>query len=1404
MIDFKTVLKEERARWITQAGEELRSTTEVKRWWPDVHSDSRFACVNYLNSKTSVFNDAEPAKLFVTNPIVDGEPLPGAWRLVYAGVEDGRSGVVQVLRKGFVQTVKSAEAYDFSEFLVEGGDLWHSGAETHVLRLPNVDPAKEEAIRLELQAATTFDGPALKHETLTGSYYFINAKPRPEEDGSYSLLLFLSKHNNSDLYFHYQADPFTIKGFFYKWEATEETLATLMNTTRFEATGEIDAGDPASGTSKTLQEIIAGRSVEQVRTQRDPEDRLFDVEVQITWRTSTQFSGATAITISNGAVTSVFEQGFRATAAEVDARRAAYANLTTGQTGKFDVREIGGGLWEYSGVIVTKSTRSDYIALADQTAYYGSNINPASGSACNFNGTMQTWTAFKESIGTAIGNARIDFNEDGTLNYIVTTTGTLTDSDWTYYKGDTLTERVIVLRSKTDAEIDTALGTTYVAALSAAAGKRVELERIKDDAQKITLTIRITTAAAKVIATTTVAGARNSAVTEQAWSVSQATAEALDAGYASLPIGTQGKIELKRNEDGTYDYIGVKTSLSSTSDYVALADQTAFYGSGINPISGATCKHTSGMLTWAAFQAALGSAMGSARIDFNEDGTLNYVVVAQTNTERFYKDSDTAVAVPDALLIAKGTSGTLVDVCRFGQYTKEIWVQHGVKTDSLPTFTPYSYTANGLSSIRTKLAGPGGSGEVQIHEDGKYSWTLTTEKVQVNDVNWHIFGIEHDTVRLPVRQTTNFQQIRRRVAGEIAFRTDPVTKEYVGVRWNNLFDSDRAYAGTNMPAAWVSGGYYSKYGAWNPNWEKSFFQNYLTRNAANETDTVNFAANSRSPLKGSGVASDTDAPLYIGTSGHIFISTLPLEANTVTWANVGDVWFAEDTQRFRVCNTQFTSTATALSNAKFTTVAKADVATQCPGMPGIIGKKGIGSYPCEEMDAYIPILQELEREIAWDNDWDLNYASTANASEIPRYIGQIYLKSGVYYICVQTHTSAQTIADNSYWDIIATPSNGGRVYGGTAAPTAWAGENYDDLYGSWVSGWEKTFTQNYLTRNAAYSATNPADVNVRNPLVGSQLVGVTDAPTAIGTDGLVFIAVLSTAATAVSFVKTKDVWFAGGNFYVAEYGFSTISGQTGTGAQIPTVDGVLWRNNSTGIHYVPILTSASAFVLTNTTYWKACGTGIGLENTGIFTPITPAQVNTLLPGMPGFIGIRGVGSYPIEEIAKVGVLGGDGSYVYDTNARVSFYTSPIENPRMVEIYECIKQQVQAVTLYTYFAVNPHWLLPANRRIPEAWADLAAIKADAYAKTNGVLPLAYNAGMSNFGIKHKMVQMADDIYAFEKIIELRGEFEADAEAVAAIVARSPASSGAVGSKAIVYTDLTSVASPSWTGTFKDAG
>ena len=87
---------------------------------------------------------------------------------------------------------------NLEDFIMADGHLWETGAKQTVLRLPNVDPAKEEDIRYELQANETYTDFLTKYETISGTNYYIDSRPVPEEDGSLSILLFLIDNNGQE------------------------------------------------------------------------------------------------------------------------------------------------------------------------------------------------------------------------------------------------------------------------------------------------------------------------------------------------------------------------------------------------------------------------------------------------------------------------------------------------------------------------------------------------------------------------------------------------------------------------------------------------------------------------------------------------------------------------------------------------------------------------------------------------------------------------------------------------------------------------------------------------------------------------------------------------------------------------------------------------------------------------------------------------------------------------------------------------------------------------------------------------------------------------------------------------------------------------------------------------------
>jgi hypothetical protein len=287
MTDFKTLLDEKNARALDRRGVELLAQTEIKRWFPDIHEEQRAECVAYLNTKTSVLNDSVSARSFVENPRVNGEALSGLWRMVYAGTEEGRSGIVQVLRKGFITTLGTGGAVDWSEFYIVNEQGFHSSHEMPVLRLNNVAPEAAHDLVAYLNQ-DTFTDIAYRDDTLSGTWNRIKVRSDVQEDGSYTIDLFLTDTLNETLYFTFMETAGVRKGFLYRREATQASVDEVTDATWFDSDGNkyTEAGTDCYriGGQDTLP---AGWTVVNKSTRRDDGgDLLWDMDVEITWSTS--------------------------------------------------------------------------------------------------------------------------------------------------------------------------------------------------------------------------------------------------------------------------------------------------------------------------------------------------------------------------------------------------------------------------------------------------------------------------------------------------------------------------------------------------------------------------------------------------------------------------------------------------------------------------------------------------------------------------------------------------------------------------------------------------------------------------------------------------------------------------------------------------------------------------------------------------------------------------------------------------------------------------------------------------------------------------------------------------------------------------------------------------------------
>ncbi len=180
-------------------GTETLRTNMIVRYWEHISPEHVESCVGYLKEYTSTKN-ADTASLSVSGLVVDKTTLSGYWRggkvTVKRDDEEKKSGmytIYQELHEGFITTTKASSAFVFTDWILVSGDLYTSGASQITLRLPNVSPAYVENIRAELQASASFSSPTCKYESLSGTFYYIDARIRLEDDGSYSIDLALAR-----------------------------------------------------------------------------------------------------------------------------------------------------------------------------------------------------------------------------------------------------------------------------------------------------------------------------------------------------------------------------------------------------------------------------------------------------------------------------------------------------------------------------------------------------------------------------------------------------------------------------------------------------------------------------------------------------------------------------------------------------------------------------------------------------------------------------------------------------------------------------------------------------------------------------------------------------------------------------------------------------------------------------------------------------------------------------------------------------------------------------------------------------------------------------------------------------------------------------------------------------------
>jgi len=904
------------------------------------------------------------------------------------------------------------------------------------------------------------------------------------------------------------------------------------------------------------------------------------------------------------------------------------------------------------------------------------------------------------------------------------------------------------------------------------------------------------------------------------------------------------------------------------------------------------------LVSFADFKAFAETQLGRfSRYQENANGTISYTLVVEIQNDLYLKDEATEIAIPDGALTAGGTvTAGVKKIQRYGSYMKESWSQIGVGTKELPVFDAYSFNeTEGLWSISTKLTGPSGSGEVQLNGDGTYSWALVSEKTVVIDALWKIFGLDYETERNQTKISTSFQQIRRRIGGELEYYSELVDGKLVPSRlpWNALWSwnvgttysaagghcvywagvlyTSKAIAsnvakepgatsgwasywlvGGTQPTGWVDAGYAAYLGEWQSFWRKAYIgdeeisnpkageQNqpatitkpsviypapanhkgdkfYGVFNAAvpYSADGLSVSIQSGSPYAVTeATASKTPVVYY---NGHLYrlkwhggnTSSYPgyfTAAGTGSWATsktyaAGDMvvvrWdgatATANTEEIPTTGVRYKVTATnktyvaiqthAVAQsftsttywkevnslvAKYYTCVAAHTSTEAyeeampeigtnwgaywvsgvlgviPGAAvkigdmtnrsvwesfdayesycsGFVGVAGTGVPGAELPDMKIPMMSRITSELQWDIDWQYVPGNTYAANAVVYYLGLLYKSNKIT-------TGLPTVTAD--WALT------------TENPTDWVSGGNQTRYGDWKSAWRKSYTGPIQSSSANHKGLSfLGDYNAQTAY--AQEIAIV---TASGSSGAVTEAVTSKTPVVYHNGHLYRMKWHGGN--VSSYFWTAAatgawSGAAGTSYAVGDMVAVQQTDLSKVKYYTCTAAHAYADGMPGgvpggtegwAAYWAEGILGITPSATVKVGAMTGRYVWELFDTyehlLSASVGLNGAGTVSQPTLAKIAEVDGDMQFALSSSGRVSFYQSPIENPRMCSIYECTKRGVGTLTLYTYFAVNPHWLAAANRRIPTAWADVPAIQLSANSATTDdtdeILPVPFNA------------------------------------------------------------------------------
>ena len=983
--------------------------------------------------------------------------------------------------------------------------------------------------------------------------------------------------------------------------------------------------------------------------------------------------------------------------------------------------------------------------------------------------------------------------EDGLFDYVKTTT-TVTN----YSRQFSLRNQIILLGhhvSTTDnagfKTPDNPNGTTFTNFKAYISGKDAQLELKENDDNTISYIVRINSAVAEEY------------VTPLAGDNEISTRIIVKENQASFP--DQKDIAESVEIDINGDFTNTSGTVNRADTWSTPVEDTSTAGiyftdagtvrlrdtrtNGVNNTVDAYLKKDDGYLdagreyrftyTVTEFNDASGET-SNLRFQYNEaglDGNIDDGVTGVTGFGSNHNsvDMNKEVGTHSFTFTVGGTGGVPFNIYHSnGSDTKNSYI---VLKDLILEQLSHLNETDGSTFTTRSLTGPSGSGTPVINPDGTYSYAIVSETRTVSKIagvkgstdgtDFYLKSMGRRTERNAALRSTSFQQIERRIGGELEFNRDD-QGNLSGVNWSASWDAGTnanggasSYPTSIPPDDWFSAGYQARYGAWKDRYVKT----YLTGPGSlvaptHPTSTCKGVYRADAIYQiGDVVYNTTNTRFEIATGGQNAWSGSSQEyavGQSVTSGNL--IYTVTDTVNLNnVGNREVTpQSQIGISDLYVIGALGSTITWTEHDASNIIQKIGIaetGVSVFKDVDYYISILKEVSREVKWNEEWEWTSGTTYNNNDVV-----FFLPTQKRYKGKNTPgQNSPTSGGNSKWTELDDDA--------TDAPKGWS--TYAGQYGTWQGRFTKAYKvgpnslpDSNLTNTGFWTGTRVYKVGE----VASFGSSTTSRENPL-------FKILTTSNTSAyspgSDYTAGDLVIQGGKL------FKCIASHNNSDKDPVRESGIgIWQEGATG-------------------------TELGGSGSNKWSSIGNTEVEAV-------IGLRGAGAEPFEAPAKVGVLDGSGGFAASPSSRLAFYTNAGLNPRLCEIYEATKRDELTIVLRTYFAVNPDYLNDDKKRVTVDYTNQDNIKTlitDHISTSTGTNKLrvpsefSLNADHSNYEILFDRGKEGP-FYIIDMRIIIRTPFEKDLEGLTDIKNRlSDSSHGKiVDDKVIVYRDLTHANKP----------